>query len=111
MKESVYIETTIVSYLTAWPSKDVHRLSHQMYTREWLENHRGVYDLYVSDFVTGEASHGDQIAAQERLKALTDIPVLPSDPAADELADQLATALSLPPHARFDAAHLAIAAV
>lgn len=111
MKPTVYIETTIVSYLTAWPSRDVHRLSHEIFTRDWWSDHRSSYDLYVSDFVLQEASRGDPVAAMERLKALDGIPVLPADPSADELAERLAMALALPPRARLDAAHLAIASV
>jgi len=40
MKESVYIETTIVSYLTAWPSRDIIRLGDQMVTRDWWDTQR-----------------------------------------------------------------------
>jgi hypothetical protein len=110
MKPSVYIETTVISYLTAWQSRDVIRVSRQMITREWWTRYRTYYDLYVSDFVIEEASRGDPIAVAERLKALVDIPLLTMEPAALELAQRLAASLALPTRARLDAAHVAIAA-
>ena len=88
MKPSVYIETTIVSYLTAWPSRDVVRLSHEMITREWWTKHRSSFDLYVSDFVIDEASRGDPTAAADRLKELTAIPLPPVNRAVTELAER-----------------------
>ena len=111
MKPSVYIETTIVSYLTAWPSRDIHRLSHEILTRSWWQDYRPAFDLFVSDFVLEEAARGDPSAAAERLKVLADIPILPVNPDADSLAQRLVTALALPPRARLDAAHVAVSAV
>jgi hypothetical protein len=111
MKPTVYIETTVVSYLTAWPSRDVVRLSHEMITREWWSKQRPLFDLYVSEVVIREVSAGDRVAAKERLDALAGIPSLPTDPRALELADRLATALALPQRARLDAAHVAMSAV
>ena len=40
MKEIVYIETTIVSYLVASPSRDLVLSAHQQITSEWWENER-----------------------------------------------------------------------
>jgi hypothetical protein len=110
-KPTVYIETTVVSYLTAWPSRDVIRLSHEMLTRQWWQSSRPHFDLFTSDFVIAEASAGDPTAAAERLAALGGIPLLAPNESVDRLAEQLATALALPPRARMDAAHVAIAAV
>jgi hypothetical protein len=111
MKQTVYIETTIISYLTAWPSRDVIRLSHEMLTRDWWTKHRNSFELYASDFVIEEASRGDAAAAAERMKALTDISLLPVNQSTLELAQRLATSLALPSRARLDAAHVAISAV
>jgi hypothetical protein len=110
MKPTVYVETTIVSYLTAWPSRDVVRLSHEMITREWWSKQRGSFDLFTSDFVIREASRGDSAAAAERLKALAGIALLPVNQAVTDLAERIADSLSLPPRARLDAAHIAVAA-
>lgn len=111
MPSSVYIETIVISYLTAWPSKDIIRRSHEIITLKWWSACRPSFSLFVSDFVIGEASRGDPTAAAARLEALKDIPRLPPDPAAMDLATELVTALALPPRARLDASHVAIAAV
>ena len=110
-KPSVYIETTIVSYLTARPSKDIIRRSHELITARWWTDARPRFDLYTSDVVLHEAARGDPAAAAERMKALADLPVLPATPAAMELAQRLAAALALPARANLDAAHVAVAAV
>lgn len=111
MKPTVYIETTVVSYLTAWPSRDVIRLSHELITREWWDVASRQFDLYTSDLVEQEASAGDPSAAAERLKALAGLPRLAITDAAIELAEAIATALVLPDRARPDAVHVAVAAV
>jgi hypothetical protein len=109
-KPTVYIETTIVSYLTAWPSRDVVRLSHELLTRDWWNDERSRFELYASELVIRESSAGDATAAAERLKALAELPLLAITDEALKLAQQLAAALALPERARADAAHVAIAA-
>src|SRR4051812_35666344 len=107
MKPTVYIETTIVSYLTAWPSRDVVRLAHEVLTRKWWAERRQDYDLFTSDAVLVEAAAGDPSAAAERLKVLDPIPKLAATREAQQLAEQIAAALALPARARVDAAHVA----
>ncbi len=68
MKPTVYIETTIVSYLTAWPSRDVVRLAQQQVTRDWWDRQRTHFDLFVSQLVVRESGRGDAAAAAERLR-------------------------------------------
>ena len=67
---TVYIETSIVSYLTARPSRDVVTLARQELTREWWNSRRQRHDLFTSDVVVGEAGEGDDEAARQRLDAL-----------------------------------------
>jgi hypothetical protein len=110
MKKRVYIETTIVSYLTAKPSRDLIMAAHQQVTREWWE-HRRVYDLRVSQFVLDEAGDGDPEAAARRLAALLDIPVLADSLDARALAKALIGEGLLPRMAGIDALHLAMATV
>ena len=38
MKPRIYLETTIPSYLTAWPSRDLVRAAHQQITRDHIAN-------------------------------------------------------------------------
>ena len=75
MKPRLYIETSIVSYLTAYPSRDLVRAAHQQVTRDWWDT-RAQFELYISQFVVDEASAGDPGAATKRLTALRDATVL-----------------------------------
>lgn len=59
MKPRVYLETTIPSYLTAWPSRDLVRAAHQQITREWWEQRRGQFELFISQVVVRECEAGD----------------------------------------------------
>jgi hypothetical protein len=111
MKQTLYIETTIVSYLTARPSRDVLRSSHEVLTRQWWTKERKRFDLFTSQLVVQEASGGDKVAAANRLRVLTEIPLLAVTSKVPELAARLAAALGLPIRARADAVHMAIAAV
>jgi len=111
VKKRVYIETTIVSYLTARPSRDVVRLAHQQTTREWWEQHRRKYALCASQFVLDEAGDGDPDAAAGRLAALQDVPVLGDSAEVRALAKAFVEHGILPETAAIDALHLAVAVV
>lgn len=67
MAERIYIETTVVSYLTARPSRDLVIAGHQQLTHEWWNTCRPNYELCVSRLVLDQAGAGDVQAAQERL--------------------------------------------
>ena len=99
------------SYLTAWPSRDLIRAGHQQITREWRQNRRTRFDLYISQLVLGEAAAGDAEAARERIAALQGIPILDATDAVTELAGALTRSLALPQKAVSDAIHIATAAV
>lgn len=111
MKPTVYIETTIVSYLTCWPSKDPLRLSHEELTRLWWSTALDRFELYTSPLVLQEAGGGDPDAAVERLKSLQGIPSLALSDEVIALAESLAQLMKLPDRARADSVHLAVAAV
>ena len=111
MAERVYIETTIISYLTAWPSRDVVMAGHQQVTQEWWETRRANYDLCVSQLVIDEAQAGDAQAAQDRVEVLRAMLVLETTRAALVLAKELLRAGALPAKAADDALHIAVAAV
>ncbi len=111
LKPTVYIETTIVSYLTARPTRDVVRLAHEVLTQSWWVHRRSDFELFTSDAVVAEASAGDQTAAAVRLAALSGIRQLSVTDSALLLAQQLVVALALPARARLDAVHVAIASV
>lgn len=111
MKESVYIETTIVSYLTAWLSRDLIRAAHQQITLEWWENRRRDFEIFVSEFVINEAGSGDPEAAEKRLAALEGIVLLDVNLEVENLAKSLIADRALPAKAVTDALHIAVAAV
>jgi hypothetical protein len=110
MSPKAYIETTIVSYLTAWPSRDLVRAAHQQVTREWWAT-RGSFECFISQFVLDEAAAGDGEAAAQRLNALQDLALLDVTEDAILLAGDLVTGGGLPAKARVDALHVAMAAV
>lgn len=109
MKPTVYIETTIPSYLTAWRSPDVIMAGRQELTMKWWEG-RDDFELFVSELVLEEAGGGDSDAATRRIEALQGIPLLDGDDLTVELTQRLILEVPFPPKAESDAAHIAIAA-
>lgn len=110
-KPSVYIETSLVSYLTARPSRDLLVAAHQQLTVAWWDEHRTRYELFPSQVVLAEARAGDPDAAQRRLAVLERLPLLDVADTAIALAARLVTEQALPAQAAQDALHLAIACV
>ncbi len=111
MSSTVYIETSIVSYLAARPSRDLITAAHQQATHDWWENHRPAFDLLASQLVLQEASRGDPDAARSRLDALQEIKLLPVPEEAIGLAQQVTRAAILTPDDFEDALHISIATV
>ena len=74
MNKSVYIESSVISYLTARRSRDLVIAGHQAVTAEWWDEHRLRYDVYVLPLVVEEISAGDASAAEGHLRAIADIP-------------------------------------
>ena len=110
MIERLYIETTVVSYLTARPSRDLVIAGHQQLTHEWWDTCRSNYELCVSRLVLDEAGIGDAQAAKERLVVLQPMLVLETTTDALQLAKELLRAGALPAKAADDALHIAVAA-
>jgi hypothetical protein len=110
MAERVYIETTVVSYLTARPNRDVVIAGHQQITHEWWDTRRESYELCVSQLVLDEAGAGDAQAALEGILVLRPMLVLETTADALELAKELLQAGALPAKAADDALHIAVAA-
>ncbi|MGZ8216515.1 type II toxin-antitoxin system VapC family toxin [Methylomagnum sp.] len=110
-KQTVYVETSIVSYLTARPSSDLIVAAHQKATQDWWLERRHQFELRVSEFVLGEASNGNPEAAEKRLAALVGIQQLELLPIVETLASALLANGAVPPKARLDAFHIATASV
>ena len=107
MKRKIYVETSIISYLTARPSKTIIGAAHQQITLAWWDL-RSDYELFVSQSVWQECAAGDPVAAQKRLAALKEIPVLAVTQDMIHLAEALIEQAIIPPNAIEDALHIAI---
>lgn len=111
MKNKLYLETTILSYLGARPSRDLIVAAHQQLTQDWWTSHRQEFDLYASQLVQQEAAAGDAEAAARRLELLRATKLLATTEEALALADALVNRKAVPQTAPEDAAHIAIATV
>jgi len=109
MKPSLYLETTIPSFVVGGISPIFATAAHQLATRRWWEEERDKYRLFVSRVVLDEIAQGKTELAKQRVALLHDVPRLIVDDAVGELADQLHAHLRLPPSAETDAMHLALA--
>ncbi len=111
MKPRVYLETSVISYLTARPSRDVVKLAKQELTREWWQTCKRNFSLYVSRPVIEEISAGDPSAARLRVEAVSDLSALVVTAKVNALYRQLLSANIVPEKTPLDALHIAIAAV
>ena len=110
MKRKIYIETSVISYLTARPSKTIIGAAHQQITASWWET-RQQYDLFVSAPVLRECQAGDKSAAAKRMAALEGFSVLQVSQESLSIAESLVQHGIIPPKASEDALHIAIATV
>nr|VFJ95802.1 MAG: hypothetical protein BECKH772A_GA0070896_100927 [Candidatus Kentron sp. H]VFK00213.1 MAG: hypothetical protein BECKH772B_GA0070898_101827 [Candidatus Kentron sp. H]VFK04448.1 MAG: hypothetical protein BECKH772C_GA0070978_101827 [Candidatus Kentron sp. H] len=108
VKPKVYIETSILGYLTAWRSRDMIVAANQETTKEWWDN-REQFDLYIFALVVQEVKFGDPKAARRRLERLNRIPEIDVTEEAESFSDVLLEKVSLPEKARIDALHIAVA--
>ncbi len=107
--ETVYIETTIPSYLAAHASSHPSIAADQKTTHEWWKNERSRFRLYTSVFTLDEAGRGDTEAAARRMKFLHGIPELDIPPELPLIEGDIIKLFRLPPRATTDASHLALA--
>jgi len=110
MPESVYIESSVISYLTARPSRDIVTAARQAITLDWWHNQRYKYDVYISALVEKEISAGDPIAAKQRMQEILSIPSVAISSEAQAIAASLIASKAIPPNCAEDAMHIAIAA-
>lgn len=111
MSETVYIESSVISYFTARPSRDVVVSARQAITENWWRNQKPKYEVFISGLVVQEVSKGDGDAVQKRLGAIAGIPLLAMPEEALKLAKDLLAQGAVPPNSEEDAFHIAIAAV
>jgi predicted nucleic acid-binding protein len=111
MKRRLYIETTVVSYLTARPSRDLIIAGHQEATRDLWPKLNTEFEVYVSSLVFEEAGRGDKVQAKKRLNAIKPFPMLEIDAEARELSKKIMAERGVPKEYPEDALHIAIATV
>lgn len=111
MSASVYLETTIPSYLAAWRSPEMVMAARQEITLDWWDNRRSKFELFVSQLILDEVSAGDADAVARRLMVLQGIPLIEAVVGTEDLIDALMRKLALPQRAAADAAHIALAVV
>lgn len=110
-KPAIYVETSVVSYLVARPSRDLIVAAHQQLTVEWWRCQRPNYELFVSQIVIEEARAGDPYTAEKRLAAIENLPLLEVSEEAIQLAQNLVTSHAVPEKAARDGLHIAVACV
>ena len=111
MEPKVYVETSVVGYLTARLSRDVVILGNQVVTRDlWLDAGKR-FELVIPTLVLEKAGDGDPSASRNRLAALEPLTVLDASDDSIALANALIQARAIPAEAAQDAAHIAIAVV
>jgi len=111
MTETVYIETSIIGYLSARSSNNLILMANVEATRQWWDNRRSQFTLYISQVVLDEVAQGDSAIAAQRLEILRNFPLLEVDQAVQNLAEQFLSQSNLPPKASDDALHIAAATV
>jgi hypothetical protein len=110
MKSKVYIESSVISYLTARPSNDLVKAARQNITEVWWSEHLPHFSVYVSELVEQEIAQGNLEAAARRLAITANIKNLSISEEAQVIAEQLISALAVPAKSEEDALHIGIAA-
>jgi len=109
MKPRVYVETSVISYLTARPSRDFLVVARQAFTRQWWEIRSERFDAVISGMVISEISRGDPSAALRRAQMCDGLESLVVDDKAIALAEQLIQLKAIPEQEPEDAMHIAVA--
>jgi predicted nucleic acid-binding protein len=109
--ESVYIETTVISYLVARPSRDILVAAHQQISHEWWEYQRRSFECFISQIVIDEIQAGNIQSADRRMEIIEDLSVLEVTDEAGHLTKAIIDAGAIPRKAVRDAAHIAVATV
>jgi hypothetical protein len=110
MKRKIYVETSVISYLSARPSKTILGAAHQQLTLAWWES-RNQYELFVSESVLRECGAGDPEAAEKRLAMVNNVPLLMITEQALDIAESLVRQGIIPLKSAEDALHIAVATV
>lgn len=109
--KTVYIETSIVSYLTARPSNNLMAAAWQKVTLDWWDTQKNRFSLFTSDLVLEEAKRGNHEAASRRLDVLSEIAILEITDEVVTFSKELIKEGALPAKALDDALHVAVSTI
>jgi predicted nucleic acid-binding protein len=111
MKLRIYIETSVISYLTSRPSGNTIIAGHQAATQDLWDMLGKDVEAYVSDLVLQESAKGDEGQAGLRLNVVSGFAVLDIDEEVESLARAIINGKAVPANCPEDAVHVAAAAV
>ena len=108
--QTIYIETSVISYFIADISNNITVSAHQLATKR-MWDYLASYDVYISDTVAEEASRGNAEQAKKRMLAMSDFTVLPINDDVKLLAKLFLSKQVIPEKCPEDALHIAVAAI
>jgi len=111
MKQKIYIETSVISYLCGRLSRNLVVAANQRLTHDWWKTCLQKYDAYVSELVLDEICVGDPAAADKRKKAIKGMIVLPINADVEHIAGEILKRAALPQKVMVDILHISIASV
>lgn len=111
MKRKIYIESTVVSYYTGQPTRDLIISARQEETRALWPRLLDEFEAYISALVVTECRDGNLERAAKRVEAIAPFPILDTTEDAEALAGALLEKGAVPESYPEDALHIAIAAV
>lgn len=108
-KKRVYIESSVIGWLTAKQPADLLKQAKQQQVKAWWTvRHR--WDCFLTTTVLTEINRGDPEAAARRREKARSLPERTTPPEVDDLAELLLARKLVPKVAAADAHHLAEAA-
>lgn len=110
-KPKVYLESTVISFYANRRSKDLIVAAYQKITADWWVHELHKYQPYISQFVVEEISRGDLHAAQKRMDAITNFPMLDLPDEVFDLAKRYLDEALIPRTSQLDAFHISAAVV
>ncbi len=109
--ETIYLETSFISYLVALPSRDLIIAAHQQITSDWWNTKRNQFECFVSQFVLDEISLGDSNEVHKRNEITKTLKVLEVTKEVEQLTAAIVSSGIIPQKAQNDAAHIAVATI
>jgi predicted nucleic acid-binding protein len=109
LKQSIYVESSVISYLTAKENRDLVIAARQKMTKNWWKGTANSGELFISTYVIDEISQGDSSASEIRLNTVKNCNLLPASDEISFLAKEYFRRMQIPDHAMYDSIHLACA--